>query len=152
MGEMRVPQDGLYGASTAWVLVERVGVDAAVAGCAFVGGAGEVRERCERAGVRLGRELGGDGFARGVEEFRAWLLGLSVGMDDALVASAWSGACRRRRAVVVVGLVSVAFFVGAMVFVVWDLLGWDERQAANEVFSNPMPRELGEESLSPANR
>ena len=136
----------------AWALVEGVGVDAAVAGCAFGGGAGEVRERCERAGLGLGRELGAAGLARGVEEFRVWARGFSLGMDDAGVGAAWAGACRRRRAVLMVGLVFVVVFVGLMGFVVWDLLGWDERQAANEVFSNPMPRELGEESLSPANR
>lgn len=136
----------------AWLLEHGAGVDVGVQGLVFGEGAAGVRGRVEAAERALRGGLGDAGYVAGLEGVVSWFGGLRASSGDGVVVSALGGARRERRVWAVVSLGALAVFLGVMGFVVTDLLGWDEEQAALEVFSNPMPMERAPENVAPASR
>ncbi len=106
--------------------------------------------RFEAAVARIGGE--GVDVERARGEARAALDAVACGVDEEHVAAALAAnRARRVRSGVLWAVAVLAFFV-IVGWVIGDLLGWDEEQAALEELSNPMPADLSGENLAPANR
>ena len=145
------------------VLVHCVGVRAETAVAAVgadVGDASRVLAAAEEALLAKLRDASDDGSADAtgtsvVSVLAPWRRAfgeLRLSSDDPALAEALRATASRRRRVAAIGLFGLALFVGAMAFVVGDLLGWDERQEALLQFSNPLPTELSPENVAPGNR
>ena len=129
------------------------GVPKEIVARAFGASGEEFEERLIGAERKWAELLGprGDAEAAG-RALRSAFGGLELGPADATLAPMVARVRRRRRRTIALGLLAVATFVGLMIFVMSDLLGWDERQDELRQFSNPIPEELAPQNIAPAGR
>lgn len=130
----------------AWLVVRQLSVPVLVVGKAFAMETPEIEAALAAGDRRVDAE-------RGAAWARA-LAGMDAAMEadiEAGIASAEPG-LRRRRLVAAIQLGALLICFGLLVYVMIDLLRWDDREAAMRAemlrYSNPMPAE-GAGSASP---